>query len=265
MADTEVLEQPVTAAPVAEAPPPAAPEAVTTETDALQPTETGGAPEPKRIEYHSDDELLSNDVVKGILAREKESARLSEEARQSRQFRQQATQYAPQAAAYIAGEVKRATETGAEVNQQGIANALAWFREGEKVLQYRAHRQALMEFMPPTDAAAFEALETRYEAGRINEEEFWKDASDLGFKARLQKEMPELRKQFMADQQKSQAATAQAETVISNDQRAREEPRPTSGGGAPANSYNTRDEAALAFNQGRIDATTYKRLRDALS
>lgn len=263
MEETAVLEQPVTAAPVTEAPPPAveaAPETATTESP-----ETGGEPEPKRIEYHSDEELLSHDVVKGILAREKESARRSEEARQSRQFRTQAAQYAPQAAAYIAGEVKRATETGAEVNTQGIANALAWLREGEKELQYRAHRQALTEFMPPTDAVAMDDLENRYIAGRINEEQFWKDAYDLGFKARLQKEMPALRKQILAEQQKQQAASSQAQQVISNDQLAREQPRPTSGGSAPANSYNTRDEAALAFNQGRIDAATYKRLRDALS
>lgn len=191
-----------------------------------------------------DEDLLNHAKVKDLLAREKESARRSEEARQSRQFRQQAAQYAPQAAAFIAKEAKDAAEQGRDVNVQAIQNAFAWLRQGESELQYRAHKTALMEFAPPAAAEQFEALENRYIAGKIDESQFWKDAYDLGFKSRLEKELPKLQKEWEADYKKRLAANSEAAKVIEGDQQSRTQPRPSSGGGmAPA---STNLDAVLA-------------------
>lgn len=238
--DTAVLE-PVTAEPVAETPPPDG----VTETVEAQPTETG-APEPTETRLSlddllkdvADDDLLGHAKVKDILARQRESARQSEEARQSRQFRQQAANMAPQAAAYIAHEAKQAAEMGRDVNVQAIQNAFAWLRQGEAELQYRAHKTALMEFAPPAVAEEFEALENRYVAGKIDENEFWRQAYEKGYKARLEKDMPRLHKEWEAEQKKKNAANSEAQRVITSDHAAREEARPTSGGGMPAASTN---------------------------
>ena len=241
MPEDTAVSEPVTAVPVAETPPPVvAPE---TSATASPETEAAAAPETRAtldeiLAGTADEELLNHAKVKDILAREKESARRSEEARQARQFRQKAAQWAPQALGYIANEVKQAADTGRDPDPRSIQNALAWYQQGEAELQYRAHKTALMEFAPPATSEQFDSLENRYLAGKIDEAQFWKDAYDLGFKARLQKELPKLQKEWEAEYKKRQAVNAEAEQVISGDRDFRSQPRPSGGAGMTPTAMN---------------------------
>ena len=250
MSDTAVLEQ-VTADPVVETPPPAEAAPETTAT-ATPETEAPATPETvKGIDQFTPEELADHPVFKDALARREESVRRSEEARQAREFRTKAAQFAPQARAWVQQEFKRATENGEDPDWSKVENAFGWFRAGEADLQYTAYKNALLEFLPPSDAVKFEAAENRYIAGKSNEETFWKEAVALGVDAAIQKRMPELRKQWEAEQKKTAAAASEAQAVIDGDVASREQARPTNSRGDSPVAAGSPDVLAALRNSGR--------------